>query len=62
MNIYVIQKNVSPFYQTDITIYLDSQTIDRHTGGTWLVHGSNHRQNQHSQDLNAPAENPTCNW
>ena len=33
---------------------LDSQKVDQHTGGKWLIHGTKHRKDNQLQSLELP--------
>ena len=40
--------------QTHYHFKLDSQKVDQHTGGKWLIHGNKHHKGNQSQSLELP--------
>ena len=43
--------------QTHYHFKLDFQKVEQHTGGKWLIHGTNHRKGNQFQSLELP---PPC--
>ena len=40
--------------QTHHPFKLDFQNVDQHTEGKWLIHGTEHRKDNHLQSLELP--------
>ena len=40
--------------QSNFWLNLDIRNVDQHTGGNWLIHGTDHRKGDQSQSLDLP--------
>ena len=49
-NLSSIMSNVHTHYH----LKLDFQTVDQHTGGEWLIHGTKHHKENQLQNLEPP--------
>ena len=47
---FSIMSNLKTYYNLE----LDSQTLNQHTGGRWLIHGTKHRKENGLQSLELP--------
>ena len=47
------------YLQTHYHFKLDFQNMDQHTGGKWLIHGTNHHKHNQLQRLEPPVEYPS---
>ena len=45
--------------QTYYNFKLDFQTVDQHTGGKWLTHGTKRHKDNQLQAWNSPVEYPS---
>ena len=48
--------------QTYYHFKLDSQKVDQHTGGKWLIHGTKCCKDNQLQSLDSPVEYPSKEW
>ena len=45
--------------RTHLSIKLDFQKVEQHTGGKWLIHGSKRRKDNDCKAWNSPVEYPS---
>ena len=50
--------SIMPNLEIHYHFKLDFQKLDQHTGGKWLIHGTNHCKVNQLQSLELPVEHP----